>query len=185
MNCEKYHNVMIDVLYGEEWNPRQCFEFFRHLEECGDCNREYLELIETRETLRQWEVSAVKSKTGFFRNRATWQVRKWWPLLQKAAAGLLIVVGAVSILQYMGYLEGRQLAVSEQQFTETVRDMIVSIQTEERQLIGEALIQLKEDVDLERRDDRRQVSRYLRLLEQRYMENLEENNLYLKTLLTR
>jgi len=35
MNCEQSQERMIDVLYGEEVNPRQGFEFFQHLSECG------------------------------------------------------------------------------------------------------------------------------------------------------
>lgn len=184
MNCEHCGDVMVDVLYGEEFDARRCFVFFRHLENCQDCSREYLELIETRETLQRWQVSPASSEARVFRNRVNTQLRRWWPLFQKVAAGFLIVVGAVSILQSIGYLGSRQVMVSEQQL-EAVQDMIVSLQNAERQLIGEALVRLKEDMDLERQDDMKQVSRYLRSLEERYTENLEENNRYLKTLLTR
>ncbi len=52
-------------------------------------------------------------------------------------------------------------------------------------MIGNALIRLKEDVDLQRREDMREVYNYLVSLEQKYTDNLEENNQYLKTLLTK
>jgi CHASE3 domain sensor protein len=110
---------------------------------------------------------------------------RWWPVLQKIAAGFLIVVGVVSILQYMGYLGGQRLVISEQQLTETVQDMIVAQQTQERQLMLRALLTVKEDVELQQRTNVDQLEQYLISLEQRYVDNMEENNQYLRTLLSR
>ena len=56
MNCEQSQAGMIDVLYGEEVNPRLGFEFFQHLSQCSECNREYGEMVETREMLGEWKV---------------------------------------------------------------------------------------------------------------------------------
>ena len=112
MNCEQSQERMIDVLYGEEVNPRQGFEFFQHLSECPGCNREYMELVETREILGEWKVGHQNAKEGETRQAVLtsrpWlgQVR-WWPLLQKIAAGFLIVVGVVSILQLYGISRGQ------------------------------------------------------------------------------
>ncbi|MCH7803366.1 MAG: hypothetical protein IH937_04720 [Acidobacteria bacterium] len=190
MNCEQSQERMIDVLYGEEVNPRQGFEFFQHLSECPDCNREYMELVETREILGEWKVGHQNVKERETRQAVLasrpWlsQVR-WWPLLQKIAAGFLIVVGVMSILQYMGYLGGKRLVISERQLTETVQDMIVAQQTQERQLMLRALLRVKEDVELQQRTHVDQLEQYLISLEQRYVDNLEENNHYLRTLLTR
>jgi hypothetical protein len=75
--------------------------------------------------------------------------------------------------------------ISEQQLTETVQDRIVAQQTEERQLMLRALLRVKEDMDLQQRTNVEQLERYLISLEQRYVENMEENNHYLRTLLSR
>ncbi|MDA2935452.1 hypothetical protein MYX82_14105, partial [Acidobacteria bacterium AH-259-D05] len=178
------------VLYGEEMNPRVGFEFFKHLSECPDCNREYLELLETREKLGDWKVEYQRendfeiSQASFAFPPLLKRVR-WWPLLQKVAAGFLIVVGAMSIFQYMGYWGGKPLVVSERQLTETVQDMILAQQTQERQLMLRALLRVKEDIELRERDNFGQLQQYLITLEQRYIENIEENNHYLRTLLSR
>ncbi len=190
MNCEQSQERMIDVLYGEEVNPRQGFEFFQHLSECPGCNREYMELVETREILGEWKVGHQNAKEREIRQAVLasgpWlgQVR-WWPVLQKIAAGFLIAVGVVSILQSMGYLGGKRLVISERQLTETVQDMIVDQQTQERQLMLRALLRVKEDVELQQRTNVDQIEQYLISLEQRYVDNLEENNQYLRTLLSR
>lgn len=190
MHCEQSQEKMIDVLYGEEVTPRQGFEFFQHLSQCPGCNQEYLELVETRETLGEWKVGHQKAQENETRQAVLafrpWPVQvRWWTVLQKIAAGFLIVVGAVSILQYLGYLGGQRLVVSERQLTETVQDMIVAQQTEERQLMLRALLRVKEDVELQQRTNSDQLEQYLISLEQRYVENLEENNHYLRTLLSR
>ncbi len=187
MKCEEIQERMIDVLYGEEMSPRGGFEFFRHLGECSDCNLEYLELLETREKLGEWKIEHQREKGfevddishGFLRRIP------WWPLLQKVAAGVLIVVGAISILQYMGYLGGKRLVVSQQQFTQTVQDMIVAQQARERELMLTALLEVKEDIEFRERDNFGQMQQYLVTLEQRYIENIEENNHYMRTILSR
>ena len=190
MKCEQSQEGMIDVLYGEEEDPRRGFEFFQHLNECPDCNREFLELLETREKLGEWKVeyqgeSHPDTGQAAFATQPLFRRIGWWSLLQKVAAGCLIMVGLVSILQYMGYLGGQRLVVSERQLTETVQDMIVTQQLEERQLMLRALLRVKEDIELRERDNLGQLQQYLVTLEQRYIENIEENNHYLRTLLSR
>lgn len=187
MKCEEAQPRIIDVLYGEELDPRGGFEFFRHLGECPDCNMEYLELLETREKLGEWKIEQQREKgfevddiSGGFLRRIP-----WWPLLQKVAAGVLIVVGAVSIVQSMGYWGGKRLVVSQQQLTETVQDMIVSQQQKERELMLRALLEVKEDMELRERDNFGQMHQYLVTLEQRYIENIEENNHYMRDILSR
>lgn len=190
MNCEKSEERMMDILYGEEVNPRLCFDFFRHLEDCPGCTREYLELLETREMLAQWKVEHLQANNmksiqptsafGYFLNGI-----RWWPALQRIAAGFLIIVGVFSILQYMGYLGGQRLVVPEQQLTQMVHDMIVAQQVQERRLTLKALLAVKEDVELQQRVNFQELQRYLISLEGRYVDNLEENNHYLRTLLSR
>lgn len=187
MKCEEIRERMIDVLYGEEMNPRGGFRFFRHLGECSDCNLEYLELLETREKLGDWKIEHRQEKGFEVEAIAPGLLRRipWWPLLQKVAAGVLIVVGAISIFQSMGYLGGHRMVVSQQQLTETVQDMIVAQQAKERELMLRALLEVKEDIELRERDNFGQMQQYLVTLEQRYIENIEENNHYMRTILSR
>ena len=186
MKCGEIQERMIDVLYGEEMSSREGFEFFKHLSECSDCNLEYLELLETREKLADWKIEHQHEK-GFEVNDAHRFLKRiaWWAVLQKVAAGVLIVVGAISIFQYMGYGGGERLVVSQQQLTETVQDMIVAQQAKERELMLRALLEVKEDIELRERDNFGQMQQYLVTLEQRYIENIEENNHYMRNILSR
>jgi hypothetical protein len=189
MTCDENRDVMLDVLYGEELDSKTCFQFFQHLDACPDCSGEYRELLTTREQLQGWEVEEPTVEPSVQRvGRITGKGRfnpfagGWWLALQRLAAGVLIVLGAVSILQNNGYLGGQRKIVSEQQMTEMVHDMIVADQAEERRLVGQTLLLLKEDVELQRRQDMREVYNYLVSLEERYASNLEENNRYLRNL---
>ena len=189
MNCELSQEKMIDVLYGEELSPRLCYQFFGHLERCESCNREYLEMLETRDGLSKWEVDPqqvdspaavpVAGWTGVLGNVG------WWSVTQRIAAGFLIVFGMVAILQSMGFLGGRKLMVSQDQLTALVSDTIVEQQAGERELMLRALLEVKEDIQLDHRGADEQLQLYVLSLEQRYLENLEENNQYLETILSR
>jgi len=77
------------------------------------------------------------------------------------------------------------MVVSQQQLTETVQDMIVAQQAKERELMLRALLEVKEDIELRERDNFGQIQQYLVTLEQRYIENIEENNHYMRTILSR
>ena len=186
MKCEETQERMIDVLYGEEMHPRVGFEFFEHLGECSRCNLEYLELLGTREKLGDWKIEQQRASRFEVGDPSRAFLRRipWWSLLQKVAAGVLIVVGAISILQSTGYLGGKRLMVFQQQLTETVHDMIVVQQERERELILQALLQVTEDVELRERDNLGQMQQYLVSLEQRYIEGIEENNYYMRTILS-
>ncbi len=194
MNCDESRELILDVVYGEEVPSRTCFDFFKHLDGCPDCSSEYRELLTTREMLQGWELDEPSAAEPPVKNGAKpWmqsQRRRlgsvsWWSMLQKVAAGFLILMGIVSIFQHYGYLGGRKILVSEKQLTEMVHDMIVVNQAEERHMIGKVLIQFREDVDLQRNQDMQDVYNNLVSLEQRYADNLEENNRYLKALLTK
>ncbi|MFQ5739456.1 MAG: anti-sigma factor family protein [Acidobacteriota bacterium] len=190
MNCQDCRQRMIDVLYGEELEPRVSYQFFQHLESCGECDEEYLELLATREMLGQWELEDLKPSPdwGNVGMKDKWfqsWIRPWWPLAQRIAAAFLILIGAASILQGMGFLGGRKMMVSERQLMEMVNDMVVARQAEEQRIIGQALVNFSDDMTLRQSSDKREITNTLYLLEQRYLENLEQNNQYLKALLSR
>jgi hypothetical protein len=189
MTCDESRELMLDVLYGEAVNSGICFQFFKHLDACPDCSGEYAEFLSTREMLRAWEVevpeTVSKAAASFPASRRVGGLAfdYWWPMLQRVAAGFLILLGIISIFQHFGYLGDRQLTVSEKQLSELLHDRIVAAQTEERRLIGQALIHLKEDLDIQRRQEMQEVYSALVSLEERYADNLEESNRYLKALL--
>ncbi len=194
MNCDESRELILDVVYGEEVQSRTCFDFFKHLDGCPDCSSEYREFLTTREMLQGWELDEPSAVEPPVKNGAKpWMQNQrrrlgsisWWSMLQKVAAGFLILMGIVSIFQHYGYLGGRKILVSEKQLTEMVQDMIVVNQTEERRVIGQALIRFREDVELQRNQDMQDVYNNFVSLEQRYADNLEENNRYLKALLTK
>jgi hypothetical protein len=182
MNCDESREKMMDALYGEDPEARWMFAFFKHLKTCEECNQEYLELLETRQMLGQWELFPAEAGTEIPRNarpsrRFSPPVR-WWPALLKIAAGFLILFGVLTIFQQMGYLGGKRLVVSEQQLTEMIQDMILVNQARERQLMGQLLVHMKEDLQLERASELQQVQEYLMSLEERYLETLERNEQY-------
>ncbi len=191
MNCDESRELMLDILYGEELNSRTCFQFFQHIDACSECSADYGELLQTREVLQSWHVedsqaTAVPEPVPGRSARLRWiREVQWWPALTKVAAGFLILVGLLSILQNLGYLGGPRVSVSEQQLADMVQDMIVANQAEERIMIGRALIRWKDDADLQRNQDMQEVYDYLVTLEERYANNLEENNQYLRTLATK
>ncbi len=190
MNCEVCRQGMMDVLYGEDVDARSNFNFFRHLDQCPSCSQEYLHLLETREVLSQWRVEEepVAGDHKPWRNRPSlpwsWSV-SWWGLVTKVAATLLLILGGLSLLDRLGYWRPSHRMVSQQELVLMVHDMVVSAQEEERKLIGMALLQLREDVEIQQRYDRQQFSEYLTTLERRYVENLEQSNRYLEVLLSR
>lgn len=189
MNCEQSQERMIDVLYGEELSPRLCYQFFGHLERCESCNREYLEMLEIREDLSEWEVDPQQVNSPAAVPVSGWtgvlgKVR-WWSVIPRIAAGFLIVFGMVAILQSMGFWGGRKLLVNQGQLTALISDMMVEQQAEERDLMLRALLEVKEDIELDQREADEQLQLYVLSLEQRYLENLEDNNQYLETILSR
>ena len=190
MKCNESVGRMIDVLYGEEMNPNSCYEFFQHLEICEDCKREYFGMLETRELLGEWneEGSETTNSQPRFSSPSSRDVRwivRWWPTAQRLAAGILMVLGVVAILQSMGFLASEKVMVSEAALTEMVHDLILIEQGSERQLMLRALLEVKEDIELTQVQRSQELQYYLVRLEERYVENLEGNNRYLKTLLSR
>ena len=167
MNCTTMHERMMDVLYGEELNPDRCLEFFRHLESCPDCKAEYLELVETRSLLGQWDLdqavpgagAGTGSKVlGFLRGVDRSPA---WKFVYKAAACILMLLGMTVIARDLGWVERAALEVTRQELETTINDVVVARQEEERRLIGQYVIQVRDD--LER--DMGQIHQYLQVLD--------------------
>ena len=185
MKCPQIQQEMMDILYGERLDSRLCFEFFRHLQGCQDCSREYMELVETRGMLSEWKVeehfdmeplgraAVVAASVPGSEQPAP---KPWWrsslpklrPLLQKAAAIVLMVVGALTLLQQAGFSIGGEQVV---RFTEPELQRYIGLVVEgnleaERNRIDKQLQVLWEDLRMEQY---RQVSK-----------NLEGVELYLR-----
>ena len=167
MSCTTMHERMMDVLYGEELNPERCLEFFRHLESCPECKAEYLELVETRSLLGQWDlgqaVPEARADTG---GKVRVLLRRIdrspaWRVVYRAAACILMLLGMTVIARDLGWAERAALEVSRQELETMINDVAVARQEEERRLFGQALIQVRDD--LER--DMGQIHQYLQVLD--------------------
>jgi hypothetical protein len=180
---------MMDVLYGEEVRPRLCFEFFEHLSGCVRCRQEYIELVETREMLAEWEPEEMVGEiVGISQNSiSSGKLRpslNWWPLSQKVAAGILIAVGAYTVFQAVGIVPARAtVTVSEAQLTEVIHDVTLARQMEDWHEIGKALLSLKEEIEAKNRLTMHAVYEDMQTLEQRYVHALEESNQNVRTLM--
>ncbi|HUG43643.1 MAG TPA: zf-HC2 domain-containing protein [Acidobacteriota bacterium] len=188
MSCEQCSERLMDVLYGEELNAKTCFQFFRHLDECGDCRAEYLELLKTREILADWKIeedgSAVLHDREHFVKPGSNAGIGWFSVFHRIAAGILILLGAVSVLQMAGILPDRRVVVNERQLTEMVHDMILARQEQDWRIIGTALLEVKEELEARRRVEMQAAFEELSDLELRFVNALEENNRRVQTLLT-
>ena len=187
MNCQRCTELMMDILYGEDVSPRGCFEFFEHLGTCDRCRDEYLELLETREMLGEWAAEEIVPPEVETPSAVAWKPRRrvqWWPLMQKVAAGVLILVGAFSIVQSFGVLPSRNMVASEARLAEFIHDVTLAQREDDWRMIGEALLSLKEEVDAQNRLGMENVYQDMRSQEKRFVEALEESNRYVKTLIT-
>ncbi len=191
MTCEECHELLMDALYSEELGPQAGFRFFKHMDGCGECRAEYLELLETRETLSRWEIaetaqveaaSSAPARVVSFPRRG--RVR-WWSLLREVAAGVLILIGAASVLQGVGLWGGDRLTVSKTQLMEMINDIYVQNSAEDRRVFGQALVNFADDLNQQRRTDQREISERLHFVEGQLLDQREETNQYLKVLLTR
>ncbi len=179
MTCELSKERMIDVLYDEGASPVHSAEFFRHLEGCRSCRNDFLGLIQARQWLGTWDIEeeeaaappSLRSASGF----------NWWSGVQKLAASVLIVVGAVSILRGTG-LWGDRISVSERQLMELVTDIVVSNQTEHELLIGHALRSVADSVSLEQAVYQQDLGLRLRDLEEGILQASEERDRLLQML---
>lgn len=174
MTCEKCNELMMDVLYGEEVRPRIALPFFRHLEECPVCGEDYRELMQVRERLGEWKLDDLERPRQDVHWGWRWR-RQWWPTLQKIAAGLLIVYGAVSLLQTLGGIGTQRGPVTEQQLKDMVHDLVLARQDESLRFIGEALLDIKEELDARNRLAMEEVYQDMYSLEQRTLQTLEDS----------
>lgn len=192
MICQECRGLMMDALYAEEMSPADGFEFFKHLDGCQECRAEYLELLETRRTLSHWEIdeSVEAEPVPAGKPRATLRIPRlgrvrWWPLIREVAAGVLILIGAASVLQGVGLWGGDRLTVSKQQLMETINDIYVENSAEDRRLVGQAFLKFADDINLQRRTDQKEIADRVYFLESQLLDQREETNRYLKVLLNR
>ncbi len=194
MNCNGCRERMMDVLYGEDLSAGDSFEFFEHLDDCRGCRREYLDFLETRSQLTEWKEPENPQPTQLpaagFAGAAGWNLRGWslgrpWRHLQTAAAIFLVLVGSLSVLQSMGLWNSPRMMVSKEQLLETVNDMIVIRQAEERKIIGQAMVNFADQMMLDQKNAMRSMADQFQVLERRYLDNLELNNEHLQTLIKR
>jgi len=185
MNCEQCQDLMVEVLYGEEVRPRVSYEFFAHLRSCPTCDCEYLEFLETREQLSSWELP--DESPANLPTFSTWKsglARLWWPGLQKLAAGVLVAAGILFLFQQAGWVSlGR--ATTDEHIEEMVQHLVAVRQEETLKVIGEALLDIKEDMAMRNRVTMDSVYGDMYTLEKRYLQVLEENNRQLGRLLNR
>ena len=187
MTCQRCTELMMDILYGEDVSPRGCFEFFEHLGICDRCRDEYLELLDTREILGEWAAEEMVPPESETTRVVPWRPQRrvqWWPLLQKVAAGVLILVGAVSIVQSLGVIPSRNMMASDARLAEFIHDVTLAQREDDWKMIGEALLSLKEEVDVQNRMGIENVYQDMRSQEKRFVEALEDSNRYVKTLIT-
>ena len=179
MTCELAQERMIDVLYHEGESPAQSAEFFRHLDGCSSCRNDFLGLIQARQWLGAWDIeeeeavapTKVRPASGF----------NWWSALQKLAASVLIVVGAVSIFRGTG-LWGDSLSVSERQLMELVTDIVVSRQTEHELVIGNVLRSVADSASLQQAAYQQDLGLRLQVLEESILQASEERDRLLQML---
>ena len=173
MTCELSKERMVDVLYDEGESPVRSAEFFRHMDGCPSCRNDFLGLIQARQWLGAWDIeeeeaaapASPRPASGFH----------WWSGVQKLAASVLIVVGAVSILRGTG-LWGDRLSVSERQLMELVTDIVVSRQTEHELLIGDALRSVADSASLEQAVYQQNLGLRLQVLEESILQASEERD---------
>lgn len=179
MNCDQTGEWMVNLLYGEEVPPEASIAFFRHLKSCRVCEEEYLGLLETRKALAEWDLpdwdeSGTQAPAFAGRRGKRW-IRGfgWWPTLQKIAAGILIVFGAFSLLRETGALPGGERELSEDQLRVLVHDLVVAREDENLRLIGDALLDIKEELEARDQLTIRAVYEDLYSMERRYLRALE------------
>lgn len=180
MNCQQSRALMMDILYDEEVSSEASFEFFGHVDKCHECDLEYRELLETRRLLGTWELESPPGdgtdrivnfhpRSGVKPSRAVSGAWYWSGMLARAAAVVLMLLGAFSLLRSSGVMYQPTMSVSNEELAALVNDMIVEKQSEDWQLFARALINLKEDLDLQRRQEMRVVFEDLSDLERRYL----------------
>ncbi len=192
MSCERCRGLMMDALYSEEMAPEVCYGFFQHLNDCTECRSEYLELLETRQALSEWEIEEFPAEAAVpaaplgarwprFRTRG-WS--RGWAVARDVAAALLILIGAASVLQGVGLWEADRMTVSKRGLVEMMNDIYVANSAVDRRLFGQALVNFSDDINDQRQRDQNELADRIYFLEQQLLEVREENGRYLKALLS-
>lgn len=191
MKCEEWRDQALDVLYGEQVHPRECYRFFGHLEDCADCDREYRRLLEARELLSRWtfedepEAADLDLDTVIGSGSIAWWNRPLGRWLRQAAAAVLLTLGLFALLQQARLWGVDRVEVSEQELMEMVNDLIVQHEMSERRLIGREWMDFADEINLRHQALSRDVAQRLYELEARYLEQLEQNDQYMKALYQR
>lgn len=176
MNCNESLGIMLDILYSEEVEPSLAYSFFRHLKECPECDAEFRELVETRGILGHWsEVEESSGQEVSGRGLFTARRLNWWGLVQKAAATVLIIMGAAAAAQEMGLIPEPAANLPEQELSRMINEIVVERQSEGWMVIGEALVTLKEDLDARDRRQNEVFYRDLDEIEERFLSVMEQN----------
>ena len=84
-----------------------------------------------------------------------------WSVVYKVAASVLILLGMTVIARDLGWVERATLEVSRQELETTINDVVVARQEEERRLIGQFVIEMRDD--LER--DMGEIHQYLQVVD--------------------
>ena len=179
MKCSESIDIMLNVIYGEEVDPEKAYGFFCHLKECASCDAEFRELSETRVMLRDWDTaeeegSSSEVSAGSYLPRRGFN---WWGTMQKIAATLLIITGAVAAGQAVGFIPEKQVEIPEVQLTRMIHDIVVERQSEGWVVIGKALVSLKEDMDSRDQMQTEVFYEDLTEMEMRFLSVMEENQL--------
>ena len=176
MKCNESIDTMLDIVYGEEVDPEKAYEFFSHLKGCPGCDREFLELAETRTRLGSW-IGKDTAQEQPEASRIHLPARRfnWWGTVQKIAASLLIAAGAIAAGQAVGVIPQKQVQIPEAQLTRMINDIVVERQSEGWMVIGKALVSLKEDVDARDRQQEEVFYEDLNKMEERFLRVMEQN----------
>lgn len=177
MSCDEFHDAMMDVLYGEEVRPAVAAGFFNHLRGCESCGQEYLELLETREMLQEWPLpSEAPTPVQDPAPRRSWLSGPWFPVLQRIAAVFLMLAGILYLGQAAGLLPGARASLTQEELQRMIHEVVVARQDESLRVIGEALLSIKEELELRDRARIESVYGDLYSMEQRWLETLEARN---------
>jgi hypothetical protein len=177
MTCDETRELMMDILYGEDVRPAEAAGFFLHLRQCADCSEEYLELLGTREMLQGWSLPAESPEPVRIPEPAVrWRPDRWFAVLHKVAAAILMLAGAVFLLQRVGVLPAGARNLNEEQLQRMIHEVVVARQDESLRVIGEALLSIKEELELRDRARIESVYHDIYTMEQRWLETLESRN---------
>lgn len=178
MKCDESIDIMLDIIYGEEVDPSKAYEFFNHLKSCSRCDQEFRELTETRGMIREWSSDEIVPDSGGISGEFHSRPRvNWWGAVQKIAATVLIFIGGLAAGQAVGLVPKGQVDLPEAQLTRLINDIVVERQSEGWMVIGQALISMKEDMDLREREQTDVFYEDLTDMEERFLRVMEEARL--------